>query len=134
MTYLDVNPVMDALRTTPEDFSLSGKWLSHRGSRHAFGFNDEGRVQIRAACECAFLQVKPEQERALYECYRVWEASYWRPLRINREFAIHFQHHSWRGAVIRLATRLAMSLAEETLEIKNGKSPFFSKGRSVLRH
>src|SRR5215469_17083079 len=80
MVYLDVNPVMESLRTMPEDFRLRGKWLSHRRSQHDFGFNPDGKVVIRAACACADFMVKPEQERALYDGFREWEASYWHPL------------------------------------------------------
>lgn len=118
MNYLDVNPLMESLRTAPEDFSLKGKWLSHRSSRHGFSFDPDGRVQIRAACECAQLLVKPEQERALYDCFRQWEVNYWRPLRVNREFAAHFRRASWRRTLIRLATRLASWLAEEEPETR----------------
>lgn len=114
MIYLDVNPLIESLRTVPEDFSLKGRWLSHRSSSHDFGFNPDGGVQIRATCDCAELLVKPEQQRALYDGFREWEASYWRPLRINREFASHFHHRvSLRRILIRLATRLASWLAEE---------------------
>lgn len=120
MVYLDVNPVIQSLRTVPEDFSLKGKWLSHRPSRHDFGFDPDGRVLIRAACECSQLKVKPEQELALYGSFREWETNYWRPLRINREFASHFHHYpSWRRTLIRLATRLATWLAEEHTEAES---------------
>lgn len=121
MSYLDVNPMMETMRTRPEDFSLRGKWLLHRSSFHAFAFDRSGKVQIRAACECAYMQVKPEQERALYDCFRVWEASYWRPLRVNREFASHFRHRSWRGVLIRLATGLASWLAQERPETQSAE-------------
>ena len=122
MNYLDVSPMMESLRTAPEDFSLKGKWLSHRSSRHGFAFDADGRVQIRAACECSQFLVKPEQERALYDCFRDWEASYWRPLRVNREFASHFNHHaSWRRILIRLSTKFASWLAEEGSEPKGAE-------------
>ncbi len=128
MSYLDVNPMMESLRTTPEDFSLKGKWLSHRSSRHGFAFDPDGHVQIRAACECAQLLVKPEQERALYNSFRDWETNYWRPLRINREFASHFRGSSWRGKLIRLATRLASWLAEEDPKTEHAELPSLSGG------
>lgn len=126
MNYLDVNPMIESLRTRPEDFSLKGKWLLHRASLHAFSFDRNGKVQIRAACECSYLMVKPEQERTLFDCFRVWEASYWRPLRINREFAAHFRHRSWRGMAIRFATRAASWLAEERPEVQDAELPSLS--------
>jgi hypothetical protein len=121
MSYLDVNPMMESLRTMPEDFALKGKWLSHRRSNHSFSFDSEGRVQIRAVCECSQLRVMPEQEKALYASFREWEANYWQPLRINREFASHFcRGPSLRSVMIRLATRLASWLADEGHEQESG--------------
>ena len=128
MSYLDVSPMMESLRTVPEDFSLKGKWLSHRSSRHGFYFGPDGKVQIRAACECSQFLIKPDQERALYDCFREWEMNYWRPLRANREFASHFRGHSWRGIAIRLATRLASWLAEDRPETESAELRSLSNG------
>jgi len=120
MDYLDVNPMMESLRTAPEDFSLKGKWLSHRASGHGFAFDPDGRVQIRAACECARLRVRPEQERALHDSVREWEMRYWRPLQINREFAAHFRPRaSWRGTLLRLTVRLTSWLVDEGPETRS---------------
>jgi hypothetical protein len=55
--------------------------------RHDFMFDRDGRVQIRAHCNCAMLAVKSEQEPELYDCY-------WQPLLIDREFASRFQPRS----------------------------------------
>lgn len=90
MAYLDVSPMTVALRTAPEQFEVSHGWLHHIPSRHDFVFDGDGRVQIRARCDCTMLAVKSEQEGELYGAYRDWHASYWHPLQINREFASHF--------------------------------------------
>lgn len=90
MSYLDVSPMTVALRTAPEQFEVNHGWLHHIPSRHDFMFDGGGRVQIRAQCNCAMLSVKSEQEGELYGAYREWQAGYWRPLQINREFASHF--------------------------------------------
>ncbi len=106
MAYLDVAPMMVSLRTTPEEFEIKDGWLHHIPSRHDFMF-DSGNVRIRAQCDCALLAVKSEQEPQLYESYRDWENSYWRPLQINREFASHFQPRSvFRRLLIDLVGRL----------------------------
>ncbi|HZS63412.1 MAG TPA: hypothetical protein VFA53_02785 [Xanthobacteraceae bacterium] len=94
MAYLDVSPMMVALRTTPEEFEFSHGWLHHTPSRHSFSFNPEGRVQLRADCNCSLLAIKSDQEEALAACYNEWQANYWRPLQINREFASHFRPRS----------------------------------------
>ena len=107
MSYLDVAPMMVSLRTTPEEFEVKDGWLRHIPSRHDFMFDRNGRVQIRAQCNCAMLAVKSEQERQLYDSYRDWQTSYWQPLQINREFASHFQPRSaFRRFLIALVARV----------------------------
>ena len=91
MPYLDVNPMMTALRTAPEEFELVSGWLHHIRSRHSFRFSPDDQVEIRAACNCALLAVRPEQEHQLAACFREWHSNFWRPLEINREFASHFE-------------------------------------------
>jgi hypothetical protein len=86
--------MMVALRTMPEEFELKHGWLQHTPSRHSFRFGPDGRVQLRAACNCAQLPIKADQERELLACFREWQAHYWRPLQINREFASHFTPRS----------------------------------------
>jgi hypothetical protein len=100
MTYLDVRPMMGALRTAPEEFEIQQGWLHHIPSRHHFMFDTEGRVQIRAHCNCAFLSVEPGQSRELASRYNEWQRNYWQPLMINREFASHFQRSAFRQMLI----------------------------------
>ncbi|MGH8290410.1 MAG: hypothetical protein ACREV7_15550 [Steroidobacteraceae bacterium] len=94
MAYLDVAPLIGAMRNTPEEFELSGGWLCHVRSWHSFRVGPEERVEIRAACNCALLSVRPEQEREFAGCFREWRRAYWHPLEINREFAAHFGRRS----------------------------------------
>lgn len=99
MNYLDVSPMIAALRDTPDEFELANGWLNHIRSRHGFRFSPNDGVEIRAACDCALLAVRQEQQRELAMAYREWESDYWRPLQINREFASHFAArpglHQW---------------------------------------
>jgi hypothetical protein len=94
MNYLDVNPMIAALRDTPDEFELANGWLNHIRSRHGFKFSPNDEVEIRAACDCTLLAVRSEQQRDLSTAYREWESNYWRPLQINREFASHFAARS----------------------------------------
>jgi len=91
MAYLDVSPMMASMRNAPEEFEVSTGWLHHVPSRHYFKFDPGGGVQLRAACNCVYLSVSTEQERELTNYFREWQASYWRPLQINNEFASHFR-------------------------------------------
>jgi len=79
MTYLDVSPMIASLRTMPEDFEIKEGWLHHIPSRHDFMFDQEGHVQLRAQCNCAFLSVRHEQSQQLFSGYREWQTTYWRP-------------------------------------------------------
>ena len=107
MPYLDVAPMMTALRSTPEDFRIDrAGFLRHGRSRHSFSF-DNGNVRVYADCNCALLSVSPEQRRALFDAYQDWQRSYWMPLQINKEFASHFRPRSpLRRLLIALAARL----------------------------
>src|SRR5690242_19736754 len=94
MAYLDLTPTLTALRTMPEDFELRRGWLNHLPSRHSFRFDAKGRVQLHAQCDCAQLRIRPDQEQALTSAFAAWQADYWRPLQINREFASHLRPRS----------------------------------------
>jgi len=78
MAYLDVSPMMVALRTMPEEFEMKGDWLWHTPSQHSFKFDTKGHVQLRAECNCSFLAVKTQQEQALWISIQEWRTNYWR--------------------------------------------------------
>jgi len=107
MPYLDISPMMTALRKTPDGFDLSDGWLTHIGSWHSFRFGPGDQVEIRAACNCSLLTIRPDQLPELSRCFREWESNYWRPLQINREFASHFTRRpGLRRILIALTGRL----------------------------
>ena len=115
MAYLDVSPMMVALRTMPEEFELRGDWLWHNPSQHSFKFDSKGRVQVRAECNCSILAVRAEHEEALWYCVQDWQQNYWRAVEINREFASHFQPRSaFRRLLINLTTRFLRVLLRQT--------------------
>ena len=90
MTYLELAPAITALRSRPEEFEFSDNTLHHLSSRHRFRFLADDDVRIEAACDCSLLRASPEQSRTFHAAYREWQANYWRPFEINREFASHF--------------------------------------------
>ena len=89
--YLDVAPMISALRFQPSDFEFSHGWLHHVPSRHRFQFERSGRVTIDALCGCAALSIRPEQADELHTMFKSWRYSYWVPLETNREFSSHFR-------------------------------------------
>lgn len=114
MTYLDVAPMMVALRSTPDEFEMNLGWLRHIPSEHAFRFDPDGRVHIAAQCNCAVLAVRREQQQELYDAFQAWHASYWRVLEINREFASHFRPRSpFRRMLISLTGKLHRALMKQ---------------------
>ena len=119
MAFLDVSPMMVALRTTPEEFSLSrtGTWLRHHPSRHKFRFDPGGHVEVRARCHCALLEIRRSQEDELAACFGEWQASYWVPQQINKEFASHFAP---RSAVRRFLLAMTGKLQSWLLRSPNG--------------
>ncbi|HXJ02559.1 MAG TPA: hypothetical protein VNH44_15150 [Micropepsaceae bacterium] len=114
MVYLDVNPMITALRTSPETFEFTNDSLYHIPSCHSFRFGRDGRVRLDAHCDCAFLAVSEDQEPALYEAYNDWRVNYWRPVEINRQFAAHFDPPSgWRRLLLALTERLHRALLRQ---------------------
>ena len=96
LRYLDVAPMITALRFQPSDFEYAHGWLSHVPSRHRFQFDRKGRVTIDALCGCAALSVRPEQADELHSMFKVWRQDFWVPMETNREFASHFaEPNSW---------------------------------------
>jgi hypothetical protein len=88
--YLDVGPMIIALKFQPSDFEFSHGWLHHVPSRHRFQFDRKGGVMVDAHCNCAALPLKPAQASELHSMFKTWRQAYWQPLEINREFASHF--------------------------------------------
>jgi hypothetical protein len=107
MHYLDVSPMISALRDSPTSFEFARGSLHHIPSRHRFQFDHGGHVRIDAGCDCSSLVVSKQQEPALTEAFQQWRADYWRPLEINRQFAAHFDPPSpWRKLLINLTERV----------------------------
>jgi hypothetical protein len=89
--FLDLSPMIDALRFQPADFEYSDGWLEHVPNRHRFCFNQHRGVAIDAACGFAGQPIRQDQARQLFETFVEWRADYWRPLQASREFASHFR-------------------------------------------
>ena len=115
MRFLDVSPMISALRFQPTDFEYARGWLRHVPSRHAFRFDRKGGVTIEAQCGCAGLKVRQEQADDLFATYNAWRENYWRQLETDREFASHFRKpNAWVRLLrdIRMAWRRFRSRAE----------------------
>jgi len=111
MAYLDVSPMITALRSSPDTFEFTRDSLHHIPSRHTFQFDQAGHVRLDAQCSCSFLTVREDQQVQLFRAFNEWRASYWRPLEINRQFAAHFDPPSgWRKLLIALTARLHRAL------------------------
>jgi hypothetical protein len=103
MAYLDVSPMIAALRTAPAEFDIKRGMLRHKPSGHKVLFDPlGGTARIEARCDCALLRISYKQSCELTEAYQRWEEAYWQVARINRDFASHFDRRFWP----RLATHL----------------------------
>jgi hypothetical protein len=107
MSYLDLSPMIAALRTRPCDFEMQQGWLHHIPSRHRFKVDREGSVRVEARCDCAMLAVRREQGRELWDAFQQWHSGYWRAVEINKEFASHFRAPTiWRRLCRQLVRRM----------------------------
>jgi hypothetical protein len=94
--FLDVSPMISALRFQPYDFEYVHGWLRHVPSRHRFRFHRSGQISIDAKCRCSGMSIRPEQSEELTATFKTWRQDYWLPLETNREFAPHFMRpNAW---------------------------------------
>jgi hypothetical protein len=89
--FLEIGPMTEALKKRPADFERDGNWLHHFPSNHRFQVDRDGNVRIDAPCDCAILHARREQGKEFWSALQIWEAAYWCPVEINREFARHFR-------------------------------------------
>jgi transposase len=107
MAYLDVGPMITALRSSPDAFEFRSGSPVHIPSRHHFQFDAQREVSVGAHCRCVLLQVSTEQGIALYQAFQEWRTNHWAPIEINRDFASHFAPPSrLRSWMIDLTARL----------------------------
>jgi len=102
MAYLDLTPMLQAMRTRPSEFEMQGSYLRHKPSHHLLNFDIWGNARVHARCDCAMLDVTREQSEEMKAAIAAWKVVYWEPhlaqleaerraAQINREFASHFQ-------------------------------------------
>src|SRR5260370_5490501 len=108
MAYLDLTPMLQAMRARPSEFEMHGPFLRHIRSQHLLDFDRRGNARVHARCDCAMLQVSREQSEEMMAAFSAWKIIYWQPhlaqieaekraARINREFASHFRPPgAWR--------------------------------------
>ena len=108
MAYLDLTPMLQAMRARPGEFEMHGPFLRHVRSQHLLDFDRRGIARVHARCDCSMLQVSREQSEEMMAAFSAWKIVYWQPhlaqieaerraARINREFASHFRPPgAWR--------------------------------------
>jgi hypothetical protein len=108
MAYLDLSPMLQAMRLRPSEFEMQGVCLHHIPSHHLLNFDTTGLARVHARCDCALLDVSREQSEEMRVAMSAWKVVYWEPLlaeieaerrvaAINREFASHFRPpNAWR--------------------------------------
>ena len=57
MAYLDLTPMLQAMRARPSEFEMSGPFLRHIRSQHLLEVDRRGNVHVHARCDCARLEV-----------------------------------------------------------------------------
>jgi hypothetical protein len=102
MAYLDLTPMLQAMRARPSEFEMQGSYLRHMPSHHLLNFDIWGNARVHARCDCAMLDVSREQSEEIKAAIAAWKVVYWEPhlaqieaekraAKINREFASHFR-------------------------------------------
>lgn len=102
MAYLNVTPMLEAMRARPYEFEMQGSYFHHIPSDHRVQFDLWGNARVHAQCDCHMLDISREQSGELKTALAVWKAYFWQPrleaiaaekraAKINRQFASHFR-------------------------------------------
>jgi len=102
MAYLDLTPMLQAMRARPSEFEMQGSYLRHMPSHHLLNFDIWGNARVHARCDCAMLDVSRDQSEEIKAAIAAWKVVYWEPhlaqieaekraAKINREFSAHFR-------------------------------------------
>jgi hypothetical protein len=126
MAYLDLSPMLQAMRVRPSEFEVQGAYLHHVPSHHLLNFDTSGNARVHARCDCAMLAVSREQSEEMKAAMSAWKVVYWEPhlariaaekraAEINREFASHFRPPTaWRRLLARFRQGSRFALRFET--------------------
>jgi hypothetical protein len=107
MAYLDLSPMLAAMRTRPDEFDMQGSFFRHRPSHHLLNFDGWGNARLHTGCDCATLDISRAQSDEMKAALAAWKVMYWEPrlariqaekraAKINRKFAAHFRVSLWR--------------------------------------
>ncbi len=125
MAYLDLSPMLQAMRLRPAEFEMQGTFLHHIPSHHLLNFDPSGLARVHARCDCAMLDVSRAQSEEMRAAMSAWRVVYWEPrlteieaerrvAAINREFASHFRPPSmWRRFLALFRRRSPVTLRFE---------------------
>src|SRR5260221_3760891 len=135
MAYLDLSPMLQAMRVRPSEFEMQGAYLHHVPSHHLLNFDTSGHARVHARCDCAMLDVSRDQSEEMKAAMSAWKVVYWEPhlaqieaekraAEINREFASHFRPpNAWRPFLVRFRLGLPFALSVEAEPPGGGAAP-----------
>src|SRR5260370_14606907 len=143
MAYLDLSPMLQAMRVRPGEFELQGAYLHHVPSHHLLNFDTSGNARVHARCDCAMLNVSREQSEEMKAAMSAWKVVYWEPhlaqieaekraAEINREFASHFRPpNPWRPFLSRFRPGSRFALRLEAEPDNDAAAPSHMPGRET---
>src|SRR5260221_5266020 len=79
MAYLDLSPMLQAMRLRPAEFEMQGTFLHHIPSHHLLNFDPSGLARVHARCDCAMLDVSRAQSEEMRAAMSAWRVVYWEP-------------------------------------------------------
>lgn len=147
MAYLDLTPMLQAMRTRPSEFEMQGTYLRHIPSHHLLNFDIWGNARVHARCDCAMLDVSRDQSEEMKAAISAWKVVYWEPhlarieaerraAKINREFASHFRPSRWQRFLSLFRGRgveLTALVPEDGIERPAASNGSAERGAAVAR-
>jgi hypothetical protein len=115
MAYLDMSPVLTALRERPHEFTVSDGWVRQRSSPYRLKAQFDGHVLVETEDGSVSPLISCSQSH-LFRAIENWRVDYWIPREVNRIFARQIRpRRIWQRILDRVEARLPQRTRESAL-------------------
>ena len=116
MAYLDISPVLTALRERPNEFTVSDGWVQQHSSRYRLKAQVDGHVLVETEDGSAGPLISCSQGFDLFRAIENWRVNYWIPREVNRIFARQIRpQRLWQRTLDRVEAWLPERSGESAL-------------------
>jgi len=116
MAYLDMSPVLTALRERPHEFIVSDGWVRQHSSPYRLKAQVDGHVLVETEDSSPSPLISCSQGFDLFRAIENWRVNYWIPREVNRIFARQIRpRRLWQRILDRVEAWLPERTGESAL-------------------